>query len=297
MALKCYTKQNKSGGSYTTCNKDAQEKNVSNDKMSKEKTVRRSKADDPVQGPWDADQRRLTPEIRKLLPDDLENTIFGNTTASGKGQRKHVVRVKQLPALQKYAAEKGSAQLKSLVKELMKSYDDYRERRSGTKVKAGQPKKEPSKKEDEVRPASKPAPKKDDKKAKARADLVKGSNSKLVNYRVPKVKITPKNFTSVNKLGMSLPQNKTGFTKVKSVKKSKTIQNKPKSVTKVSAAKSANPYALFYDNTNQKQPGLNLSPWAEIGRNETVNRGPGQKPFLPGANPFLPGGSNYRFKK
>tara|TARA_R110000822_G_scaffold48303_1_gene127386 strand:- start:340 stop:753 length:414 start_codon:yes stop_codon:yes gene_type:complete len=41
-----------------------------------------------------------------------------------------------------------------------------------------------------------------------------------------KVKVSAKNFTSVNKLGKPLPKDKSGFTKVKSVKKSTIIQKK-----------------------------------------------------------------------
>ena len=65
-------------------------------------------------------------------------------------------------------------------------------------------------------------------KAKAMADLKAGKNKKLVEYKVPKVKITTANIKSVSKLGKSLPKDKSGFLKVKSVKKSTTIQAKSK---------------------------------------------------------------------
>tara|TARA_R110000803_G_scaffold81004_3_gene146890 strand:- start:2195 stop:2722 length:528 start_codon:yes stop_codon:yes gene_type:complete len=56
-----------------------------------------------------------------------------------------------------------------------------------------------------------------DAKAKRRADLVKGTNTKLVNYRVPRVKVTTADIASVNKLGKTLPKDKSGFLKVKKV--------------------------------------------------------------------------------
>ena len=43
-----------------------------------------------------------------------------------------------------------------------------------------------------------------------------------------KIKVSAKNFTSVTKLGKPLPKDKSGFLKVKSVKKSTTIQKKSK---------------------------------------------------------------------
>ena len=73
-----------------------------------------------------------------------------------------------------------------------------------------------------------PAPAKkspeDEEKAKRRADLVKGTNQKLVNYKVPRVKVSGANFTSRTKLGTANKGPQSGFLKVKSVRKSNTIQ-------------------------------------------------------------------------
>ena len=55
-------------------------------------------------------------------------------------------------------------------------------------------------------------------KEKAKADLIKGSNSKLVNYKVPRVTVKASQIASANKLGKPLPKDKSGFLKVKSVK-------------------------------------------------------------------------------
>ena len=63
-------------------------------------------------------------------------------------------------------------------------------------------------------------------KQQKRADLVKGTNTLLVNYRVPRVVVTAKNITSVSKQGKPLPKNLSGFTKVINVKKSNIIQAK-----------------------------------------------------------------------
>ena len=208
--MKCYTRQRNDGSKYTTCNKDAQtkppakrrpaepvvkraeirrieqlpeadrktkidlrsqNKNVSNNKMSKT---------DPrlsVHKQWVADQRKFGSEIMKLLPDDMSESIFGHTSAKAKGgkQRAFALRVRQLPTLEKYASDEGSAELKRQVSGLRTAYNSYRKARAeatdwgGRKSKkAGgiKPTKAPAKmkmkKEDEVRPASraKAAPKK-----------------------------------------------------------------------------------------------------------------------------------------
>ena len=167
--MKCYTRQKNDGSKYTSCETKSQNKNVSNNKMPPKKSI----SDSPVHGPWDADQRRLTPEISKLIPESLSDSVFGNAKGKeGKKQRGYVLRVRQLPALEKYTSDEGSAKLKSLVSELRSSYDSYKIRRAdktkskkaGVSVVVSKPKKAPvkakMKKEDEVRPASKPAPKK-----------------------------------------------------------------------------------------------------------------------------------------
>ena len=76
---------------------------------------------------------------------------------------------------------------------------------------------------------------KDIKKIKAKKMLMSGGDAPVMTAKTglkrPKAKvvITAKNFTSATKLGKSLPKNKSGFMKVKSVKKSTNIQAKSKS--------------------------------------------------------------------
>ena len=55
-------------------------------------------------------------------------------------------------------------------------------------------------------------------KDKAKADLIAGKDSKLVNYKKPRVMVKASQIKSVNKLGKTLPKDKSGFAKVKSVK-------------------------------------------------------------------------------
>lgn len=125
--MKCYTRQKNDGSKYTSCETKSQNKNVSNNKMPPKKSI----SDSPVHGPWDADQRRLTPEISKLIPESLSDSVFGNAKGKeGKKQRGYVLRVRQLPALEKYTSDEGSAKLKSLVSELRSSYDSYKIRRA-----------------------------------------------------------------------------------------------------------------------------------------------------------------------
>tara|TARA_R110001592_G_scaffold2174_2_gene13278 strand:+ start:188 stop:745 length:558 start_codon:yes stop_codon:yes gene_type:complete len=72
---------------------------------------------------------------------------------------------------------------------------------------------------------------KDIKKSKAKKMLMSGGDAPVMTAKTkPKAKvvITAKNFTSATKLGKSLPKNKSGFMKVKSVKKSTNIQAKSK---------------------------------------------------------------------
>ena len=55
-------------------------------------------------------------------------------------------------------------------------------------------------------------------KEKAKADLIAGANKKLVEYKVPKITVKASQIKSVTKLGKTLPKDKSGFLKVKSVK-------------------------------------------------------------------------------
>ena len=55
-------------------------------------------------------------------------------------------------------------------------------------------------------------------KEKAKADLIAGTNTNLVRYKKPRVMVKASQISSVNKLGKTLPKDKSGFLKVKSVK-------------------------------------------------------------------------------
>ena len=51
----------------------------------------------------------------------------------------------------------------------------------------------------------------------------------------------------------------------------------------------SNPFALFYDNTNQNLELNNNSPYDEMEKNQSLLPAGTPNPFLPGRNPFLPG--------
>tara|TARA_R110001592_G_scaffold361604_3_gene672718 strand:+ start:6045 stop:6875 length:831 start_codon:yes stop_codon:yes gene_type:complete len=164
MALKCYTKTNKSGGKYTTCNKDAQEKNVSDNKMPPKKTPsgntpnsEKSQEWHDSNRFWKAAQLRLIPGIRELIPKELTAAVFGHDTKkTGKQQRQDFLRIRAFKQLKSFSDDSTDAKLKKMVGDLSKSYDTYISRRkAATKAMKGGPPVAPTmKKEDETRPAS-----------------------------------------------------------------------------------------------------------------------------------------------
>ena len=146
MALKCYTKTNKSGGKYTTCNKDAQEKNVSDNKMPPKKTPsgntpnsEKSQEWHDSNRFWKAAQLRLIPGIRELIPKELVSAVFGHDTKkTGKQQRQDFLRIRAFKQLKSFADDSTDAKLKTMVGDLSKSYDTYISRRkAATKAMKG----------------------------------------------------------------------------------------------------------------------------------------------------------------
>ena len=166
MALKCYERTNKSGGKYTTCNKDAQENNVTDNKMPPKKTPsgntpnsEKSQEWHDSNRFWKAAQLRLIPGIRDLIPAELKTSVFGHDTKkTGKQQRTDFLRIRAFKQLKTFADDSTDAKLKTMVGDLSESYDTYIARRkAATKaMKGGGAAPKPTmKKEDETRPASK----------------------------------------------------------------------------------------------------------------------------------------------